>query len=34
MFYGGIGDFKYKTDKPYLFCCPEIGASPFWKGVL
>jgi len=29
-----IVDFKHKTDKTNLFCCPEIGASPFWKGVL
>lgn len=29
-----IVDFKYRTDKPNLFCCPSVGTSPFWKGVL
>lgn len=29
-----IVDHKYRTDKPNLLCCPELGASPFWKGVL
>jgi hypothetical protein len=29
-----IVDFKYKTNEPNLFCCPETGSSPFWKGVL
>jgi hypothetical protein len=27
-------DFKYKTKKPNIFCCPDVGASPFWKGIL
>ena len=27
-------DFKYETDKPNIFCCPEVEVSPFWKGVL
>ena len=30
-----IVDYKYKTDKPHILCCPNVGASPFWKkGVL
>ena len=29
-----IIDYKYKTKAPNIFCCPDIGASPFWKGVL
>lgn len=29
-----IVDYKYNTKKPNLFCCPKIGASLFWKGVL
>lgn len=29
-----IVDFKYKTDDPNVLCCPTVGASPFWKGVL
>lgn len=29
-----IVDSKYKTDKPNVLCCPKVGASPFWKGVL
>jgi hypothetical protein len=29
-----IVDHKYNNDRPNLFCYPEIGASPFWKGVL
>ena len=29
-----IVDFKYKTCEPNIFCCPELEASPFWKGVL
>ena len=29
-----IIDHKYKTDAPNLFCCPDKGVSPFWKGVL
>ena len=29
-----IVDYKYKTNSPNLFCCPDKGASPFWKGVL
>ena len=28
-----IVDYKYNND-PNIFCCPEIGASPFWTGVL
>ena len=28
-----IVEFKYKTEQPNLFCCPDLGASPFWKGV-
>jgi hypothetical protein len=26
-------DHKYNNN-PNIFCCPIIGASPFWKGVL
>ena len=29
-----IIDHKYRTKRPNLFCCPVIGASPFWRGVL
>jgi hypothetical protein len=29
-----IVDFKYKTKKPNIFCCSEVGTSPFWKGVI
>lgn len=29
-----IVDHKYRTNAPNLFCCPEVGSSPFWKGVL
>jgi hypothetical protein len=29
-----IIDYKYNTKNPNIFCYPEIGASPFWKGVL
>jgi len=29
-----IIDHKYDTTEPNVFCCPEKGASPFWKGVL
>jgi hypothetical protein len=28
-----IVDFKYKTKKPNIFRCPDVGSSPFWKGV-
>ena len=28
-----IVDYKYNNN-PNILCCPEIGASPFWKGVL
>lgn len=28
-----IIDYMYNNN-PNIFCCPEIGASPFWKGVL
>jgi hypothetical protein len=27
-------DFKYKTTKPNIFCCSDVGVSPFWKGVI
>jgi len=27
-------DYKYKTNAPNLFCYPDRGTSPFWKGVL
>lgn len=27
-------DHKYKTKEPNVFCCPDVGSSPFWKGVL
>jgi hypothetical protein len=27
-------DFKYKTKDPNVFCCPNVGTSPFWKGVM
>lgn len=27
-------DHKYNTKNPNIFCCPEIGNSPFWRGVL
>jgi hypothetical protein len=26
--------FEYRTLNPNLFCCPDIGASPFWEGVI
>jgi hypothetical protein len=29
-----IIDFKYRTKKPNIFCCPDVGVSPFWKGVI
>ena len=29
-----IIDFKYNCKNPNIFCCPELNASPFWKGVL
>ena len=29
-----IVDSKYRAQDPTLFCCQEIEASPFWKGVL
>ncbi|XP_073355154.1 uncharacterized protein [Aegilops tauschii subsp. strangulata] len=29
-----IIDAKYKTCKPNIFACPDIGASPLWKGIL
>ena len=29
-----IVDFKYRTKKPNIFCCPDVGVSPFWKGVI
>jgi len=29
-----IIDYKYDTKKFNIFCCPEIGTSPFWRGVL
>ena len=28
-----IVSYKYNSS-PNIFCCPEISASPFWKGVL
>jgi hypothetical protein len=27
-------DFKYKTTKPNIFCCSDVGVSPFWKGII
>jgi hypothetical protein len=27
-------DFKYKTNKPNVLHCRDIGASNFWKGVM
>jgi hypothetical protein len=29
-----IVDYKYGTRHPNIFCCPDVGASPFWKRVL
>jgi hypothetical protein len=29
-----ILDSKYKIKNPNIFCCSEVGASPFLKGVL
>jgi len=29
-----IVDYKYKTEKPNLLCCPDLNVSPFWRGVL
>lgn len=29
-----IIDHKYRTAEPNIFACPEVGVSPFWKGVL
>jgi len=29
-----ILDSKYRTKNPNILCCPDVGASPFWKGVL
>jgi hypothetical protein len=29
-----IVDYKYRLASPNLFCCPDLGVSPFWKGVL
>jgi len=26
-------DFKYNTNKPNIFCCSNLGVSPFWKGL-
>jgi hypothetical protein len=27
-------DFKYRTDKPNILQCNDLGASNFWKGVI
>ena len=27
-----IVDYKYRTKDPNIFCCPDLGVSPFWKG--
>jgi hypothetical protein len=27
-------DFKYRTDKPNVLLCHDVGASNFWKGVM
>jgi hypothetical protein len=29
-----IIDYKYRTKQPNIFCCPVIGVSSFWRGVL
>jgi len=29
-----IIDHEYNTSDPNVFCCSEVGVSPFWKGVL
>ena len=29
-----ILDSKYRTKNPNILYCPDVGASPFWKGVL
>ena len=29
-----IVDYKYKINNHNIFCCPDIGTSPFWKGVM
>jgi hypothetical protein len=29
-----IIDHKYNTDNLNMFACSDLGASPFWKGVL
>jgi hypothetical protein len=29
-----ILDSKYRTKNPNILCCSDVGASPFWKGVL
>jgi hypothetical protein len=29
-----IIDYKYKVEDPSIFCCPTVGASPFWKDVM
>jgi hypothetical protein len=29
-----IMDYKYRVDEPNVFCCPTMGATPFWKGVM
>jgi hypothetical protein len=27
-------NFKYRTQHPNIFTCPDVGVSKFWKGVL
>jgi hypothetical protein len=29
-----IMDFKYRMEDPNIFCCPNVGTSPFWEGVI
>jgi hypothetical protein len=29
-----IVDYKYRTENPNVLCCPKLGTSPFWKGVI
>ena len=29
-----IVDLNYRNDKHNILCCPNVGTTPFWKGVL
>jgi hypothetical protein len=27
-------EYKYNIKNPNVLCCPSVGSSPFWKGVI